>query len=61
MIGLARLDGGLALIALFDVLSSVVEIAVLEHVTARREAIAIAMTQVIGLVVLASLVSIVVL
>ena len=59
MIGVASLAGVLASMTLLGVLIWVVGVALLGYVTARREAIAIAVAQAIGLFVLASLVFIV--
>lgn len=56
MIGVASLAGVLASMTLLGVLIWVVGIALLGHVTARREAVTIAVAQAIGLFILASLV-----
>ena len=56
MIGVASLAGVLASMTLLGVLIWVVGIALLGYVTARREAITIAVAQAIGLFILASLV-----
>ena len=59
MIGVASLAGVLASITLLGVLIWVVGIALLGYVTARREAVAIAVAQAIGISALASLIFIV--